>query len=226
MIKNVLKLLLIIFFIGGCATVPKNAAIVDKSQDKSLLPVYSGLKSRITIADFELKAAKASSDIGFGLREMLVNLLINSNKFSIIERQNLVGNGNKDKVETADLIVSASVVEFEPQASGGSAGVGGGGGVNSGLLGGLLGASLSKAHMTLEIKIADAVTSEIVATTSISGRATDMNGDIMGGVITNWKLGSGLDVFANSPMEKAIRICIIESMRYVTQNIPLKYYKY
>lgn len=219
MIRNALKLLILVFFIGGCASVPKNLSIIDKSQEKSLLPDYSGLKSSITVVDFELKAAKASSEIGLGLREMLISLLNSSKRFIIVERQ------PSQETKSADLIISASVIEFEPQASGGSAGVGGGGGVNSGLMGGLLGPTLSKAHMTLEIKIADVVTSEVVATSSISGRAADMSGDIMGGVISNWKLGSGVDVFTNSPMEKAIRMCMIESMRYITQNIPQKYYK-
>jgi len=35
-----------------------------------------------------------------------------------------------------------------------------------------------------------------------------------------------LGAYANTPMEKAIRICIIEAVRYIAQVIPANYYKY
>ena len=41
-----------------------------------------------------------------------------------------------------------------------------------------------------------------------------------------WALGAGLGAYANTPMEKAIRICIIEAVRYISQTIPASYYKY
>jgi curli biogenesis system outer membrane secretion channel CsgG len=227
----------------GCASLTQPTAQVDNNAGAAALPPYSGPKARIAVADFDAKAAKASGEIGSGLREMLVTALVNSNRFSVVERQALsavmkeqelsasgaaqAGSGpQRGKIKTADLIVSAAVTEFEPQASGGKAGVGGGGGVASGVLGGLLGAALNKAHMALDIRIIDASTSEVLASTRVQGQASDVAGGFMMGFAGNWALGGGLSAYANTPMEKAIRICIIEAVRYISQTIPANYYRY
>lgn len=237
---------LLIITLSGCATLAQltqPTAQVDSTAGAQALPPYSGPKARIAIADFEVKAAKATGEIGSGLREMLVTALVNSNRFSVLERQALsavmqeqelsasgaaqAGAGPKrGSIRTADLVLSAAVTEFEPEASGGRAGVGGGGGVGSGVLGGLLGAALNKAHMALDIRIIDTSTSEVLAATRVQGQASDVSGALMAGFLGSWGLGGGLSAYANTPMEKAIRICIIEAVRYIAQTIPANYYKY
>ncbi|MCX5697057.1 MAG: hypothetical protein NTU54_03665 [Candidatus Omnitrophica bacterium] len=184
--------------------------------------VYSGPKARVVVADFAVMAPKAGPDIGLGLREMFLTALTASNHF-IITRQ--VGS-QKVKSPPEDLTISVVVADFEPQVSGGSAGTGGGGGVNSGALGGLLGATLNKAHIALDIRVTDAVTSEIVAAGKVQGQATDISGAVMAGSSSSWALGSNLFAYANTPMEKAIRISIFEAVRYITGSIPEKYNKY
>ncbi len=219
------------------------SAQVDNTAGTSPMPAYSGPKARISVADFEVKAAKATGEIGTGLREMLVTALINSNKFSVVERQVLnaimqeqqlsasgaaqQGSGaQRGKIKTADLIITAAVTEFEPQAKGGGAGLGGGGKVGSGILGGLLGGSLNKSHMALDIRIVDTSTSEVLAATRVQGEATDVAGNVGLGFMGNWSLGAGLSGYANTPMEKAIRVCIIEAVKYISQSISMEYYKY
>jgi curli biogenesis system outer membrane secretion channel CsgG len=243
----------IFFFLGcsllavalaGCASLTETTAQVDNNAGAAPLPPYSGPKARIAVADFDVKAAKAGGEIGSGLREMLVTALINSSRFSVLERQALsavmqeqelsasgagqqgAGGPQRGKIKTADLIITAAVTEFEPQASGGSAGIGGGGGIGSGILGGLLGASLNKAHMALDIRIVDTSTSEVLAATRVQGQASDISGGAMMGFFGGWALGGGLGAYANTPMEKAIRVCIIEAVRYISQTIPANYYKY
>ena len=230
---------------AGCATtsITQPSAKVDAHAQAGALPPYAGPKARIAVAEFEVKAVKASSEIGSGLREMLITTLVNSGRFSVVERQALnavmqeqelaasgaAGQGQgpaRGALKTADLIITAAVTEFEPQASGGSAGIGGGGGVSSGFLGGLLGAALNKAHMALDIRIIDASTSEVLAATRVQGQASDIAGGFMAGFLGGVGLGGGLSAYANTPMEKAIRICIIESIRYLVQVIPPQYYKY
>jgi len=238
---------LIVLGLTGCAALQQMTqptAQVDNTAGTAQLPPYSGPKARIAVADFDVKAAKATSEIGTGLREMLTTALMNSNRFSVLERQALGavmqeqelsasgaaaqggGGPQRGKIKTADLIITAAVTEFEPQASGGKAGIGGGGGVGSGVLGGLLGAALNKAHMALDIRIVDTSTSEVLAATRVQGQATDIAGGIMGGFLGSWGLGVGLSAYANTPMEKAIRVCIIEAVRYISQTIPANYYKY
>ncbi|MCM8799464.1 MAG: hypothetical protein NC900_01865 [Candidatus Omnitrophica bacterium] len=232
-----------ILLLFGCASLMQPTAQVDTTAGAQPLPPYSGPKARIAVAEFEVKAAKATSEIGSGLREMLITALVNSNRFSVVERQVLgaimqeqelaiSGAGAPDtgpkrgQIKTADLIITAAVTEFEPQASGGQAGLGGGGGVGSGLLGGILGAALNKAHMALDIRIIDASTSEVLAATRVQGQASDIAGGFMTGFFGGWALGGGLSAYANTPMEKAIRICIIEAVRYISQTIPANYYRY
>lgn len=228
----------------GCASLTQPTAQVDVNAGAQPLPPYSGPKARVAIADFDVKAAKATYEIGSGLREMLVTALVNSSRFSVVERQALAavmqeqqlaasgaadtgaGGPQRGKIKTADLIISAAVTEFEPQASGGGAGIGGGGGVASGVLGGLLGASLNRAHMALDLRIIDASTSEVLASTRVQGQASDISGGLMMGFMGGWALGGGLGAYANTPMEKAIRVCIIEAVRYISQIIPVNYYRY
>jgi len=228
--------------LAGCASLMQPTAQVDNTAGAQALPPYSGPKARIAVADFDVKAARAGFEIGSGLREMLVTALINSNRFSVLERQALsavmqeqelsasgaaqAGGPQRGKIKTADLIITAAVTEFEPQASGGSAGIGGGGGVASGILGGLLGAALNRSHMALDIRIVDASTSEVLAATRVQGQASDIAGGFMTGFMGSWALGGGLSAYANTPMEKAIRVCIIEAVRYISQAIPANHYKY
>jgi curli biogenesis system outer membrane secretion channel CsgG len=231
--------------VSGCATLDQMTqptAQVDNNAGAQAMPPYSGPKARIAVADFDVKAAKAGGEIGSGLREMLVTALINSNRFRVVERQvldhimqeqELAGSGaaqpggtQRGQIKTADIIITAAVTEFEPQASGGAGGIGGGGGVGSGVLGALLGGSLNKAHMALDIRVIDTSTSEVLAATRVQGQASDVAGGMVAGFFGGWALGGGLTMYANTPMEKAIRICIIEAIRYVSQTIPANYYKY
>ena len=238
-----LSVVLILFASATCFALFEPKAQVDNTAGTQPLPPYSGPKARIAVADFDVKAAKAGGEIGSGLREMLVTALINSNRFSVVERQVLgavmqeqelaasgaaqAGSGaQRGQIKTADIIITAAVTEFEPQATGGRAGIGGGGGVGSGFLGGLVGGSLNKAHMALDIRIVDTSTSEVLAATRVQGQASDVAGGIGMGFFGSWALGGGLSGYANTPMEKAIRVCIIEAVRYISQSVPANFYKY
>lgn len=226
----------------GCSFMRPRAS-TDTIGLASLTP-YSGPKARISVTDFDIKAAKATTQIGQDVRDILITTLINSNRFSVVDRQQAQAQAAQDKESAqavaqsseggqqkisskpADLVIAASVTEFEPQASGGRAGIGGGGGAGSGALGGLLGTTLNKAHMGLDISIVDTATSQALATAHVQGQASDVTGAIKGGSFGSGGLGSGLSAYANTPMEKAIRICVIEAVRYMSQTIPASYYKY
>ncbi|MGD9015716.1 MAG: CsgG/HfaB family protein [Candidatus Omnitrophota bacterium] len=237
--KELFFLVILAVFAGSVSCL----AVEPTAQVDSTATAYSGAKARLAVSDFEVKAAKASGEIGSGLREMLVTALINSNRFSVVERQvlnavmqeqELAASGaaeagaaaQRGKIKTADIIITAAVTEFEPQATGGKAGLGGGGGIGKGILGGVLGGALNKAHMALDIRIVDTSTSEILTATRVQGQATDIAGGIGVGFLGSWALGAGLSGYANTPMEKAIRTCIVEAVKYISQSIPADYYKY
>lgn len=210
--KNVIYLCLILIAVSGCASFKKGYSL--KKGLEGANAAYSGPMAMIQVTDFDVKAAKANLEIGSALRQILTAALINSRRFSVPERQ------------SAELIIFASVVEFEPEASGGSAGIGGGGGVTSGLLGGLLGARANKAHIALDIRISDLATSQVLASARVQGQASDITADAMGGLLGGQTRQGVLSAYADTPMEKAIRICMVEAARFTAQNVPEQYYKY
>lgn len=205
--------LCIIFSLTGCALWRPFGAKKDKNKGFQALPPYSGPRARIAESDFEIKAAKATGEIGSDLKEILIAALTKTNRFSVVERKD------------SDLIITATLDEFEPQVSGGRGGIGGGGGVGSGTLGGLLGTSLNNAHMSLEIRIIDTATSTVLASSHITGQASDAGGSSLS-ELSGVTLGTGLSAYANTPMDKAMRICIVEAVRYIAQAVPQEYYKH
>lgn len=176
-----------------------------------LLPPYASPDAKIAVTDFENKTTKITNEASAALRKTLVNALVDSGRFSVIESSS----------KTSDLIIAVAVAEFEPRVSGGKAGIGGGGGAGSGALGALLGESFSGAHMSLDIRIVDASTSEVLASNRVRGRASDVTANTSGR-----RLNGNLSIYSGTPMEKAIHICISEAVRYITSGIPAKYYKY
>lgn len=228
--------------IAGCISTQPTAR-VDSTAGAAPLPPYSGPKARIAVADFDVKAVKAYGDIGTGLREMLTTALVQSNRFRVVERQalgaimqeqELSASGavekssavKRGKIKAADIIVTAAVTEFEPKASGIKGGIGAGGGAFGGILGGVLGAATNKAHMAMDIRVIDASTSEVLAATRVEGEARDIVGGFMAGFFGGGALVGGLSAYANTPMEKAIRVCIHEAVRYLSETIPKEFFKY
>jgi len=219
-------------------------ARVDNSVGTQSLPPYSGPKATVAVANFDVKAVKAYGEIGTGLREMLVTALINSNRFRVMERQaldavmqeqQLAASGaaapgqlgaQRGQIRTADIVITAAVTEFEPESSGGAAGLGGGGRVGGGFIGLMIGGSVNKAHMALDLRVIDTSTSEVLASTRVQGQATDATGGLLGGIIGSTPLGAGLGGYSNTSMEKAIRVCIIEAVKYIAQTTPAVYFKH
>jgi len=210
-----------------------------------LIAPYSGPEAKVKVADFDIKTAKAEGQAGEALREMLVAALASSDRFIVVApgplkpsrvkegREDFLGIQSEDnqaqiKSEdvTPDLVIAITVADFEPKASGGRAGIGGGGGAASGILGGMLGTTLSKAQIVLDIHLLDQKTSRVLTAGSIQGQAGDIIGVSAEGFFGEWPLSPGLSAYADTSMEKAIRLCIIEVVRYLSENIPEEYYKY
>jgi len=209
----------LILIISGCATF-KPGSQAKNNLKIAALPAYSGPKAKVVVADFDLQAAKAGMEVAVGLRQMLLAALNNSSRFVIIDRQKT----GAEVAKNSDLILTATVTEFEPQSSGGSAGIGSGGGAANGNLGGLLGVSVNKAHLALDIRVVDSATSQVLAATRVQGQVADSM--VSAATAGNIGLGDGLTVYANTPMERAIRVCIAEAVRFISLATPERYYKY
>lgn len=210
----------LIFCLSACSVLKKPVQLMDKFIDTTLFPPYSGPKASLAVADFDIKAAKATTEAAAGLRDMLIAGLNNTNRFEIIPPR------KDDTYKSAGLIIAAEVIDFEPRASGGSEGIGGGGSAASGTLGSLLGVSANKSSVALNIRIVDAFSSKVLFSGRISGQALDTGGPgNRQRYAEESTLSASLYAYIYTPMEDAINKCIAEAVKYITQKVPDSYYK-
>lgn len=217
-----LKLLSILFcavsFLSGCALINKPIEFVDEFINSAFFPPYSGPKAKITVADFEVMTAKATSDISSDLRELLIAGLLKSGRFELIS---LPKDGT---VKSSGLIVATRLLDFEPYGSGGKSGVGGAGSASSGSLSSLLGSSINRSYISLDIRIVDAATSKILFSDRITGQAAgDYNPQEEHHRENN--TGHGLSVYTGTSMEEAINKCMLQAVEYIIHKVPAGYYK-
>jgi curli biogenesis system outer membrane secretion channel CsgG len=213
---------------------PSSGPTVEQAQKED----YMGPKARVAVTKFVDKSAKgkATGEIGDGMAEMLANALFATNRYIVLERQSLdevikeqdLGASGRVKRETAprigeiegaDLLIEGTITEFEP----GSAGAGGGGaGRRSSGIGGILG-EIRVSHVALIVKVIDAKTGRRLASEQIEGKATDIGGLTLGG---GGGLAGAFAGYSKTPMEKAIRVAIEESVRLIVAKTPNEYYRY
>lgn len=205
------------FVLGGCAY------FGEKKTEGKWQPFaqYLGPKVDISVADFELIASKINIDSAEGLKKLLINTLTESNRFNIINQE---PKSTQTQEKKAKVIVKVNILEFEPQFSGGKAGIGGGGGVNSGALGGLLNVSSSKAYILLDVSLLDAVSSNVIASTRLKGQSSDVEKFQIPLSNAEPFSSKGLNAYNHTPMENALRVSMLETAKFIIQNMPQDYY--
>ncbi len=239
-------LLAVIIWLGSCAPTAQVTSSGGPSVAEAQAERYDGPKARIAVGEFQDKTAKGGwtggwlgmfgmnfKQIGDGMQDMLTTALFNTNRYIVLEReqlgevlkeQDLAATGRIKKgteaptgeIYGAELLITAAITEFE----GGAKGVGGG----TKVLGVTVGGGVKKAHIAMDIRIIDTKTSQIVAATSVEGSATNF---ALGG-LTN--IGGSLPValggFSKTPTEKAIRVCIQKAVEYIVSQTPADYYQH
>jgi len=207
---------ILILALAGCAVLNKPVQLVDQFIGATLFPPYSGPKASVVVADFDIKAARVTTEVNSGLRDMLIDGLDKTNRFLVVPTP-------KDYTQkNAELIIAAEVVDFDPLISGGRMGVGGGGSAASGTLGSLLGVTANKSTIVLNIRIVDALSSKVLVSERISGQAVEVEAQHRGAGLV---LNEGLDAYSNTSMGEAINKCIAEAIRYIVGKVPAKYYR-
>lgn len=216
------------------------------SIDEAQAERYDGPKARLAVGEFKDKTAKGDGasgwfglygfhfkEIGDGMRDMLTTALFNTNRYIVLEREQLdevlkeqdLAAAGRVKKETAaptgeiygaDLIITASVTEFE----GGAKGVGG----ETRILGVTVSGGVKKAHVAIDIRIIDAKTSQIVAAASVQGNATSFGAG--GATRIGGSLPVALGGFSKTPTEQAIRTSIQKAVEYIVTKTPANYYRY
>jgi curli biogenesis system outer membrane secretion channel CsgG len=212
---------------------------------KSGNQAYSGPRARVSVAEIRDRTAAGGlsphwmekfslswKEIGEGMREMLTTALFKSKRFAVVEReildevlkeQDLASSGRVQQgagaatggILGADLIIAGAVTEFVADAltvkAGGDA------------WGTQVDGSMNKGYVSLDIRVIDAKTSEIVAATRVTGRTSDFGLEAAPG--EEAKLPVSLSVFARRPAERAIRSAIQKAVVDIIRLTPPEYFR-
>jgi len=190
-------------------------------------------KPTVTVYGFESKASSgfwhdAKWDIGTGMGEMLIDALVNTGKFNVVERlnlsditteQDLVTGGRVSKktgaktgsLKGAEYIVRGTITEFTYKESGAGLGLN--------IKGFNLGGSTSEAHIAGIIRIYDATTGEIYASERFEKKAPGS------GLTVGYHqsgIGGNIGGFKQTPLGKATHFAIADMASFISNKIPLQ----
>jgi curli biogenesis system outer membrane secretion channel CsgG len=191
----------------------------------------SDYKPTVTVYGFEVKASSgfwhdAKWDIGTGMGEMLIDALVNTNRFNVVERlniaditteQDLVTGGRVSRktgaktgaMKGAEYIVRGTITEFTYKESGGGLGLN--------IKGFSLGGSTSEAHIGGIIRIYDATTGEVYASRRFEKKAP------ASGLTIGYQqsgIGGSLGGFKQTPLGKATHLAIADMTEFIADKIP------
>lgn len=176
--------------------------------------VDASAKHRIAVARFEDKTGYM---VGWGMTDMLTSALFRTGRFIVLERENLdvvlqeqrlssVGVVNEKTavpagmLEGAEFLVIGAITEFEPDARGVKTPLGG----------------AKQSHVALDMRIVDSTSGRVVSSVTVEGQATDvaLNAGVLKYIGVS-PLISGLKAWSNTPMDKAIRLCLEKAVEHV-----------
>ena len=242
----ILALMAVVIWLSSCAPTATVTSTGGPSIGEAQAQRYDGPRARLAVGEFQDKTAKGGwtggwygmyglqwREIGEGMRDMLTTTLFNSNRYIVLEREQLgevlaeqdLGDSGRVKKGTeapigeiygAELLITASVTEF----AGGTKGVGG----RTRILGINVGGGVKKGHVAIDIRIIDTKTSQIVAATSVQGDSTSFGAE--GSTWVGNSLPISLGGFSKTPIEKAIRVCIQKAVEYIVTQTPTDYYRH
>ncbi len=240
MIKNLLVGLCVILLFASSATTETGVTTKVTTGGASVKDIlsYKGPKAKIAVGSFEVKAAKASGEIGNGIQEMLLDALFKTDRFIVLESAALkdikgeyeLAEGGWSKTapekgtfETADIILTGAITAFETNYQGRS---GGGMVIPLPWIGGLK-IEKKEAYIAASIRLVDIHTRRILKTGTVEGDSSKSSlGIIGGGLIGGVALGAGFESYKNTPMEKAVMIMLENAITEIVSSVPTDYYKY
>ncbi len=188
-------------------------------------------KPRVTVYGFESKASSGywhdvKWDIGTGMGEMLVDALVNTGKFEVLERLNITdmtfeqdlmtaGRVSKEtgartgKLKGAEYIVRGTITEFDYRKSGGD--------LSFNIKGFNIGAKTRSAHIGGIIRIYDAVTGEIYDSKRFEKKvpSTGLKFGYSGS-----NLGGSLGGFRKTPLGEATHLAIADMVDFISSSVP------
>ncbi len=194
---------------------------------------YQGPKCVLTVGDFGVRLKGAPENLGDGLREMLMTALFESNYFVVVDRMDMKGltaeqllsdsfMSNPDAIlsqgqmHPAELLVYGAIVAAEA----------GGGGARIKLpwIPMKVGGKHHLAKITINLRVVDSASGEVVATHFIDGTAHS-GGASVGASVSGYDIPVSLEAVKNTPVELAIRDCIYRSVIKLCETIPKSFFK-
>lgn len=202
--------------VAGCTSAKVVSSSGGPTIQQAQQEPYNGPKKRIAVKAFEFKAARGSREIGRGMSDMLADSLFNTNRFILLERENIkevmdeqdFGASGRVKKETAapigelegaELLIRGSITEFEPNCKGGA----------------VLVIAAKQACVTVNLRIVDAKTGRVVNATTVEGRSGSVGAGL---VFATGHLPVGLGGWSKTPMESAIRNCIETAVKHIVNT--------
>lgn len=185
-------------------------------------------------------SVESQNEMVGGLADMLASALLESNRFQVLEsidkealKEEIdLGESGYVEKETAvekgnwigtDLILLATITEWQPDAGGKSIGLGG---LSGGLLGGVK-VGKKKAKLGMNIKVVDAETRVVVVSKLIKAETSKTSLGVGGGGFTGSTiLGGVFSQYENTPMGTCISTCIAEAVKLIAEKTPKAYFKY
>jgi curli biogenesis system outer membrane secretion channel CsgG len=259
--------LLAAVLLAGCAPTAEvtkgGGATISQAQAEA----YDGPKARITVGriidktgadkstslSYQLGVLRRRSGNGgafdpqnvtSGIRDLLTTALFNSNRFIVLERENItdalveqefsasgrVGEASRiptGQVEGAELLVVGALTGFD-------AGAAGGGGfpipipLNRNGDMAILDVEFHKSHVAMDLRVIDVRTGRIVSTVSVEGSARKFGAGLSGFARTRYggmvRVPTLLRGFTNTPVEKAISEMVDAAVTHVVEQTPAVYF--
>ena len=258
---------LALFVLGGCASTFKviggeKGASISAAQAEA----YDGPKARITVGSIIDKSgstgkrslgqqlgamnrlsktgdAPDAASVTSGIRDMLTTALFNSNRFIVLERENIkdvlveqdfsttgrVGDASTlpmGDIEGAELLVIGAITGFD-------AGIGGGAlpipiplGRNGDFT--TLNIAFKRGFVSMDLRVIDVKTARVVSTIAVEGKATKFGAGVGGLTRTRnsgyINLPVVLSGFSNTPVEKAINKMVDAAVDFLLTKTPDIYF--
>jgi curli biogenesis system outer membrane secretion channel CsgG len=205
------------------------------------------MKACLVVADFTDATSNAGEyrpEFGRGMSTMLITALADTGHFRVLERekwealrveQRQRGAARGNPCPGGTLLVTGAITAWDPDVAGGacdhrvrrpSPRLERGSTADYIVQGldllGQLGCAVRKAYLAADIRVVDIQTTEVVKARAVQATATGGRG---GAVFDSRRGGSGLEVYAKTPMGKVIRAVIGEMTTFLTAETPRHYFQ-
>jgi curli biogenesis system outer membrane secretion channel CsgG len=175
----------------------------------------AGPRPKVAVSVFRVAAPKAKQEVGDGLQDMLMMALLRTQCCQVLEP-------DQDGDGGAEYIVAGALTEFEPSVSGVKANVPAatpldrvsGGFANVMQQFGIQSAEAEAAQVGIDIRLIEQGSRNIRNAIHVRGYAVDIDSL----KFSDDSLGSGLEVYSNTPMEAAVRDAIEQAAVFVAKS--------